>query len=346
MRRITIRGVSTEAFHKLGEFAREPIREVVGGWAGMEPIRRLAAEPRAAERLASVRAASEGQYPEVWAELAAMAAGAGVAVDELALLNFRGDIGVSVADENCSDLAWRRERSFLAHNEDDDPFFADRSALLTMALDGLPVVTGFWKYGFLPSNAFAFTDSGLVWSIDHMMVADPVPGSAGRHFVARELQRSARTIDDMLRCLREHPSAGGYAYNIGDRSGRVVVAETAAGQFASREAGPEQPLIWHTNHSRFLDGARPRGGGTTAQRGAVLAALPRSADEPDPSWFIHVLTGAPVPDGVRADPGGPTPSVTLCTFVADLVVGTVTFIERGREPVIVDLGELVAAGRE
>ena len=43
----------------------------------------------------------------------------------------------------CSDLAWRRERSFIAHNEDDGTFFEGRCALLTLALDGQPVVTAF-----------------------------------------------------------------------------------------------------------------------------------------------------------------------------------------------------------
>ena len=53
----------------------------------------------------------------------------------------------------CSDLAWRRERSVIAHNEDGAPENVGQCALLTLALDGLPTVTAFWYPGFLPSNA-------------------------------------------------------------------------------------------------------------------------------------------------------------------------------------------------
>src|SRR5208282_2974578 len=101
------------------------------------------------------------------------------------------------------------------HNEDGAPENVGQCALLTLALDDLPSVTAFWYPGFLPSNAFAVTADGLVWSIDHLPVAAPGDG-AGRHFVGRGLQRSARTVDEAIDYLRTNPSAGGFAYNIGD----------------------------------------------------------------------------------------------------------------------------------
>ncbi len=51
------------------------------------------------------------------------------------------------------------------------------------------------------------TADGLVWTIDHLPVAVP-GGGAGRHFVGRGLQRSARTIDEAIDYLRAHPAAG------------------------------------------------------------------------------------------------------------------------------------------
>lgn len=79
-------------------------------------------------------------------------------------------------------------------------------------------MTAYCKPGFLPSTAFTVTGSGLTWAIDHMQAAGLGEG-AGRHFVAR-----------------------GYAYTIGDQSGRIVTVESSAGQFASREAGVPGPL--------------------------------------------------------------------------------------------------------
>src|SRR5579872_7124501 len=161
LRWITVRGTPEEAFAALGEHERRDIQDVVRDWGGLKRLRRQAATPRGAERLTAVRAASQRRYPDVWAELAALAEGAGVPVSDLALQNFRGDLGIAEPDDGCSDLAWRREKAYLAHNEDDGPFFAGRSALVTLALDRLPVITAYWKPGFLPSTTFTFTEDGL-----------------------------------------------------------------------------------------------------------------------------------------------------------------------------------------
>jgi Acyl-coenzyme A:6-aminopenicillanic acid acyl-transferase len=102
---------------------------------------------------------------------------------------------------------------------------------------GRPPVTAFWYPGFVPANAFALTGDGLAWTVDHLPVAAPGPG-AGRHFVGRGLQVTARTVEDAVGYLRSRPSAGGFSYTIGDRAGRVVSVEAAAGRHAVTEAGP------------------------------------------------------------------------------------------------------------
>ena len=56
--------------------------------------------------------------------------------DDLALLNLRGDLGLVDGGIGCSDLAWRRERSVIAHNEDG---FAGTSAARGETLDALGV---------------------------------------------------------------------------------------------------------------------------------------------------------------------------------------------------------------
>jgi len=282
---VVVRGPADEAFGALGAYARTQIREVVTDWPAMAQLRRHVAGRPGGRWLASVRRASEAGFPRVWAELAAMADGAGVALDDLALLNFRGDLGAFEpaapdAGGGCSDLAWRRQRSFIGHNEDESAFFEGRSSMLTLLLDGLPPVAAFWKPGFLPSTAVTVTGAGLVWTIDHIPAATPGP-AAGRHVVARALQRVASTTGQAIAYLSEHPTAGGYAYTIGDRSGRVVSVEASAGQHAWREASPERPLVWHTNHGRYVRGADASPGGSSAIRGEVLESLEAPVSEPD-----------------------------------------------------------------
>ena len=179
-----------------------------------------------------------------------------------------------------------------------------------------------------------------MWTVDHLPVAVPGPG-AGRHFVGRGLQRTARTVDDAVGYLLSRPSAGGFAYTIGDRAGRVVSVEAAAGRHAVMEAGPGRaPLLWHTNHGRYLSGAEPEAHGTSAARGATLDALGVPATDPGPSWFLDVLASPP-PGGVRSDPGPDGRGLTtLCTLVADLTGGEAVIAARGEPPVAIPLADL------
>ncbi len=359
VRWIVLRGPAQEAFGSLGEHMRTEISEVVTGWEPLDKLRSHVAEPAGGGRLAAVRRASEADFPDVWAELAALAGGANVPLADLALLNFRGDLGdlgdtgtaggeradgSHGADGGCSDLAWRRERSFIAHNEDDSGFYEGRSALLTLMLDDLQPVTAFWKAGFLPSNAFTVTGTGMVWSLDSL-TAEPPGQGAGRHVVARKLQQIAVMAGQAVEYLRQHPSAGGFSYTIGDSTGRVVVVESSAGQHGWREAGGQEPLLWHTNHGRYITGADAGGPhDSSLTRGEVLGALEVPSGEPDADWFARALAGAPEPDGVRVDPSEGNDTATLCTFVVNLTDGEATVLHRGSAPATIPLGDL-AHGR-
>jgi hypothetical protein len=344
LRWLVLRGPAEQAFASLGSRMRAEIREVVGNWPGMARLRWHAASPPGSDLLAAVRQASEARFPGIWSELAAMAEGAQVALDDLALLNFRGDLGTvrqGAADDHsgCSDLAWRGRRSFLAHNEDLAAFFAGRGVLLTLELDGQPPIATFWVPGFLPGNTFTVTGGGLAWSLDHLPVGSPGPGS-GRQIVARGLQRTATTISQALGFLEENPAAGGFAYNVGDRAGRLVSAEAAAGHFAWREVGPDGPLTWHTNHGRYITGVADPRGGTSIERGEVLAALQPPPGEPDAAWFVRVLAEAPPPDGVRADPTPAAETATMCTFVASFTDGRAYLRPRDSQAVSIPLTDL------
>ncbi len=340
LRWIVLNGPDREASGALGEHVRGELAALAEAWPALPRLRRHVSGPPGRDLAAAARRATAESFPAEWAELAAFAAGAGVQFDDLVLLNLRGDLGLVDGGIGCSDLGWRGERSVVAHNEDGALEDVGRCALLTMTGTGRPAVTAFWYPGFVPANAFALTGDGLVWTVDHLPVAAPGPG-AGRHFVGRGLQRTARTVDDAVGYLRSRPSAGGFAYTIGDQAGRVVSVEAAAGHHAVTEAGPGgRSLLWHTNHGRYLSGAEPEAHGTSATRGATLDALGVPATDPGPSWFLDVLTGSP-PGGVRSDPGPDGRGLTtLCTLVADLTGGEAVIAARGEPPVAIPLADL------
>jgi hypothetical protein len=343
MRWLTVSGEAGDCFRALGRHMRAEIREAVTGWTSMQRLREHVSASPGREQLAAVRSATQAGFAAEWGELAALADGAGVAMEDLALLNFRGDLGQVEGSFNCSDLAWRRERSFMAHNEDQGASMAGLCVLLTLAIDGLPPVFAFWCPMFLPSNAFCVTN-GLVMSLDSLTVPEPGPW-AGRHFVARGLQRRCQTVDEAIQYLRASPCASGWAYTIGDSTGtgRIAAVEAVRDEHHVTEVGgPAGPLFWHTNYGRYVPGTIGAG---MCSRAEVLSATPLPDSEPDMAWFLRLLAGAPVPDGVRVDPSDTSPVLTMCTFVADLTGGKATLQWRDAPPVHVPLRQLVEVSR-
>ena len=143
----------------------------------------------------------------------------------------------------------------------------------------------------------------LVWTIDHLPVAAPGDG-AGRHFVGRGLQRTARTLDAAVDYLKVHPSAGGFAYTIGDQSGRIVNVEAVAGNHAAVEGPDRSVAVAH--QPRPVHPVRRAATGEPAWRAGRRGALPVPEQDPGPAWFLAVLaerrcrTGsAPTQTGVQ-----------------------------------------------
>jgi hypothetical protein len=68
------------------------------------------------------------------------------------------------------------------------------------------------------------------------------------------------------------------------------------------------------------------------------------AEDPEPAWFLRILAGASLPEGVRADPAPGRQATTLCTFIADLTAGEAVIAARDNQPVTIPLPDL-AEGR-
>ncbi len=71
-----------------------------------------------------------------------------------------------------------------------------------------------------------------------------------------------------------------------------------------------------------------------------MSALAIPAADPDSAWFLDVLAGASLPDGVRCDPAPGHPATTLCTFIVDLTAGEAVILARDNQPVAIPLRDL------
>jgi Acyl-coenzyme A:6-aminopenicillanic acid acyl-transferase len=331
IRWLVVSGERLDAFTLLGQYAKESITTVQNGLPEREALRQYTATGRGRRAYDSVVTATTELLPDQLAELQALAAGAEIDFDDLLIANLRGDIGVDDGT-GCTDIGWRGARSFVAHNEDGAPALDGHFALLTLRIDGDIPVTVQWYPGFLPSNTLTASAAGVIWGINHLQVVDPIH-AAGRHFVARGLQQS-HTLDEAIGYLESNPSAGGFAYTIGELgSGRVAVVEAAAGRTAVMELGPTSPFSWHTNHIRFMPDPpdiAPDGAATgqlglrdeSLARGTVLKSL-TAPSEPDVTWFYQTMAGSSVPTGVHRTAAGTDPLMTLCTTVTDLLNETI-----------------------
>lgn len=328
-------GERQEVFRALGEHARAAIAELLP-----ELSERGGLRPRAAagggHHVRLVVEASRRTFPSEWAELEALAEGAGVDVDDLALLTLRGDL-LPVEAEGCSDFGWSDgERAVLGHNEDGDSVLDGRCFLLTLRVEGEPAMVTWWYPGFLPGNTYSVNEHGLVFGVDAIAprVVEPAPGRA---FVARRLQ-GCGSVEDAVELVRAHPVAGGFAYvmgRLGD-AGIVTVEQSGSG-FACRPLEAAAACTWHTNHLRLLPSCLDAPGPSSRRREEILEAVRPPATGASADWVLDLLTGAPVPEGVRAEGA----VVTLCTLVTDLCLGTVTIRQRGALPVTVALADLV-----
>ncbi|WP_081911193.1 C45 family autoproteolytic acyltransferase/hydolase [Amycolatopsis vancoresmycina] len=311
-----VSGPREAAFHALGAHAAADIRTVLAGlpsWPVTERARRSPVLFRAIE------SASQVEHPDAYAELTALAAGAGVPFDDLLLANLRGDLGAGDGT-GCTDLAWAP--SLLGHNEDGAPVFDGIGRLLTLLIDGEPGVCVWWYPGFVPANTFTLTTNGLVWGIDSVNVVAPSP-CAGRHFVARTAQR-ADSLTAAVSVLRGCPSAGGFAYTMGQVGSPGVTAVEKAGH-ETAVTTVDSGFAWHTNHFRRLSPSLDAASEESLARAEVCAHLAPVA--PDAKWLVSALTGA-----VHRNATGGDDLMTLSTLVTDLASGMVTLVPRGGEP--------------
>src|SRR5436305_6938751 len=328
-----LRGQGEEAFRLLGEHAAADTEAVLDELPGRARLASaIAREPALYQ---SIRATTSSRHPETWAELHALARGAGVPFDDLLLINLRGDLGTGDGT-GCTDLAWGGDRPLVGHNEDGAPVLDGRSRLLTLLIHGEPGVCVWWYPGFLPANTFAVTARGMVWGIDHVGVTRPGPG-AGRHFVARSMQR-VDSVPAAVQHLRANPSAGGFAYTIGQvgRPG-VTVVEAAGAQTVVTPV--LQGFSWHTNHFRQLSHLDVAAAESLARADVCTRLEPEQADA---GWLLDTLTGKPVPDGLHRDASGGDSLMTLSTMVADLAEGVVTIVSRGSDPLRATVRELAS----
>ncbi|TFH35771.1 MAG: hypothetical protein E4G99_06545 [Anaerolineales bacterium] len=188
--------------------------------------------------------------PQYLQELEGMAQGAGVALEDLMVLNSMEGIVTDALHLKCTSFGVSGEHSadghvLLAHNEDWSPEDEASVYLVRARPSGEPAFLALTYGGLIPN--IGFNDAGIGQCCDSVYPNDSRLGIP-RIFVARAVL-ACRTLSEALSAAVIHKRAAGYNHLIGHASGELYNIEVSARQFATHYA--QDGIIAHTNH--YLD---------------------------------------------------------------------------------------------
>jgi len=267
-------------------------------------------------------------FPGYLAELEGIAAGAGRPLEEIFLVNLRGEFSGLLPPEHqnadtsldlgqgCTDcLVSTPEAAMIGHNEDGSPASLGYMFLVTVSLDDQPAFSALCYPGFLPGNAFGFNAAGVMHTVNHV-APRPVEIGLSRHFLARSLL-DARSLDEAIRNVTVSGRASGFNYNIGSLSERRVVSvEVAPHRHHVREI---QGYYVHTNHYFEMSGQQQQISPSSRIRLERARTLCRETPPANANHVLALLGNRTDRDyPVYRDAAPPDADATLCSALFDL----------------------------
>lgn len=285
-------------------------REAVHGHLLTAEIWARVTDPVHAGRLERMTASVRNRFPAIWAEIEGLAEGLDLPVAQVMAWNSRGDLLASVPD-GCTTVLLPGEVPVLAHNEDGLPFFRGACFMADARPDGAAGFRSFCYPGSIPGHALAFTDAGLVQTVNNIRLTG-VEADIPRMVLGRAIL-AAGSIAEALAILRANPNSGGFHFSlshVADR--RIVSVEFGGGEISVQEI--TAPAV-HANHAlhqgRGLAGQIVTASSRDRQaRGEALLA----AGERDPLAILRDTGGCGLP--IRRDAqDDPDDENTLATAV-------------------------------
>jgi isopenicillin-N N-acyltransferase-like protein len=190
-------------------------------------------------------------YPQLVEELTGNAEGAGVAFDEIFLLNSMEEIASDALHlAKCTSMAVNQARTadkhvLLAHNEDWTPEDEADVLIIHAEPDNAPAFLAMTYGGLLPN--IGFNAAGIAQCCNTVNPTDARFG-VPRVIVARAAL-SARTISEAIQHITTPKRAAGYNHLLASRDGEIIDVEVSASRHALIPA--VDGFAAHTNH--YLD---------------------------------------------------------------------------------------------
>jgi isopenicillin-N N-acyltransferase-like protein len=194
---------------------------------------------------------AQERYPQYVEEMMGMAEGAGVAFEDLAVINAMEAVTMDALHlAKCTSFAVNQDRTsdehvLVAHNEDWMPEDEKDVYVIHASPDGEPAFLAMTYGGLLPN--VGFNSEGIAQCCDSVYPTDSRIGIP-RVVVSRAVL-GARTLADAVRLVLIPHRAAGYAHVLVHESGELYSVEVSARKFGIMYG--EEGLIVHTNH--YLD---------------------------------------------------------------------------------------------
>lgn len=268
-------------------------------------------DPRHAPLVTRLAEATRARFPAVHAEIEGLAEGLGLPFAQVMAWNARGDIRASVPD-GCTTVMLPGPAPVLAHNEDGLPFFRGACFIAEVAPDDAPGFRSFCYPGSIPGHTFAWTDAGLVQTVNNIRLTGILP-EVPRMVLGRALLAQG-TLADAAGFLAAAPASGGFHFALAQRGDRRILSvefgggETSVLEIAARAV--------HANHALHRPGAQivTRSSEDRQARGDALVAEGRAA--------LAILrdtggTGLPIRRDAPDDPDDENTLATVLFTVED-----------------------------
>lgn len=266
----------------LGRAGRDAVLRHLPG----HPLWQALVSDRHAGRVARMAQATRARFPAIWAEIEGLAEGLGLPLEQVFAWNCRGDLLASVPD-GCTTVMVPGDRPTLAHNEDGLPFFRGACFIADVAPQGQPGFRSFCYPGSIPGHTFAFTDAGLVQTVNNIRLTGVEP-DIPRMVLGRAVL-AAGSLAEALAILRDAPSGGFHFGLMQQGDGRILSVEYGGGECSVHEI--TAPAL-HANHALHL----PRG-----LAGQIVTASSRDRQ----AWGDRLVAEGRAPLEILRDRGGP-----------------------------------------
>ena len=295
----------------IGQRSRKIMHEYVLATAAWQSL----ASWIGSERLKNMENAVRDAFADYMDELAGIANGCELPLEQIFLWNCRGDLTPFISEGCTTVCVPSADGAFLGHNEDGDPNLRPHCFISKREPGGnYPGYTAFTYPASINGHTFAFNTAGLVQLVDNIRsleYGDGVP----RQFLCRAILDCHR-LEDAVVTLKDCPRAGSFHH---------MLAQAGAQGTLSIEYTPQEVSTeWlhspygHTNHFIHprLQDSKQRITPSSAQRQIRIDHLCRKLPKSPGLSDIRLMLG----DGgnpdlpiYRADPDDPDHENTLAT---------------------------------